>query len=43
MQEIPLYTSDVEVVKGRMEDVFLNVTGRDIGKTEDKDEGRAKD
>ena len=43
MQKFPLYTSDVEIVKGRMDDVFLNVTGRDIGQTEDKDEGRAKD
>ena len=43
MQKFPLYTSDVEIVKGRMDDVFLNVTGRDIGQTEDKDESRAKD
>ena len=37
MNEFPQYTGDVEILKGTMDDVFLNVTGR---KDMDPEEGR---
>ncbi len=40
MSRFPQYTSDIEVLKGRMDDVFLNVTGRDITFTEEEDGGK---
>lgn len=33
MREFDRYTSDVEIIKGTMDDVFLNVTGRGIVQT----------
>ena len=30
MQEYDAFTSDVEIIKGTMDDVFLNVTGKNI-------------
>lgn len=33
MREFDAYTSDVEIIKGTMDDVFLNVTGRDLAQT----------
>ena len=33
MQEFDEYTKDVEIIKGTMDDVFLNVTGRNIVQT----------
>jgi multidrug/hemolysin transport system ATP-binding protein len=32
------YATDIEILKGRMDDVFLNVTGRDINVAGDEDE-----
>lgn len=37
MQRFPQYTADIEILKGKMDDVFLNVTGRDIEFTEEED------
>ena len=37
MELYPQYTSDIEILKGKMDDVFLNVTGRDISVTEEED------
>ena len=39
MARYPDYTADIEVLKGKMDDVFLNVTGRDITVTEEEDAG----
>lgn len=36
MREFDAYTSDIEVVKGSMDDVFLNVTGRRIEPSEEE-------
>ena len=33
MREFDEYTADVEIIKGTMDDVFLNVTGRNIVQT----------
>ena len=33
MREFDAYTADVEIIKGSMDDVFLNVTGRNIVQT----------
>ena len=40
MADYPQYTADVEILKGKMDDVFLNVTGRDITVTEEEDGGK---
>lgn len=40
MEQFPQYTRDIEILKGRMDDVFLNVTGRDITVTEEEDAGK---
>lgn len=40
LSAFPQYTADIEILKGRMDDVFLNVTGRDITLTEDEDVGK---
>lgn len=40
IERFPAYTRDIEVLKGRMDDVFLNVTGRDITVTEEADGGK---
>ena len=37
MREFDRYTADVEVVKGTMDDVFLNVTGRNMAAGEGQD------
>lgn len=37
IERFPQYTGDIEILKGRMDDVFLNVTGRDITVTEEED------
>ena len=37
MIAFPQFTRDVEILKGKMDDVFLNVTGRDINITEEAD------
>ncbi len=37
MERFPQYTGDIEILKGNMDDVFLNVTGRDIQFGEDGD------
>ena len=40
MADYPQYTVDIEILKGKMDDVFLNVTGRDITVTEEEDGGK---
>ena len=40
MADYPQYTADIEILKGKMDDVFLNVTGRDITVTEEEDGGK---
>ena len=40
MERFPQYTRDIEILKGRMDDVFLNVTGRDINVTEEENGGK---
>ena len=30
MREFDVFTTDVEIIKGSMDDVFLNVTGHNI-------------
>jgi multidrug/hemolysin transport system ATP-binding protein len=36
------YTQDVEILKGKMDDVFLNVTGKDIKVAGEEDESEQK-
>lgn len=36
MEKFPRQTSDIEILKGSIDDVFLNVTGRDITITEEE-------
>ncbi|HIU80359.1 MAG TPA: ABC transporter ATP-binding protein [Candidatus Coproplasma excrementipullorum] len=40
IEKFPAYTQDIEILKGKMDDVFLNVTGRDITLTEEEDGGK---
>ncbi len=40
MLKYPEYTADVEILKGKMDDVFLNVTGRDISATEEENDSK---
>ena len=39
LRELDEYTQDVEIVKGSMDDVFLNVTGKNISNTEEENDG----
>ncbi len=41
MQRFDGYTTDIEIIKGTMDDVFLNVTGRDIVTGEEHGENKA--
>ena len=41
MQRFDGYTTDIEIIKGTMDDVFLNVTGRDIITGEEHGENKA--
>ena len=41
MQRFDGYTMDIEIIKGTMDDVFLNVTGRDIVTGEEHGENKA--
>ena len=36
MENCPQYTADIEILKGKMDDVFLNVTGRNIAVAEEE-------
>ena len=36
MQRYPQYTGDIEILKGKMDDVFLNVTGRNMSVAEEE-------